>query len=1101
LYQSTQLVRIRSMGQESSGGKLVERLLSLRRRAVLLCGPAGSGKTATALALYRACLDEAGTPHCLLIVPNAFSAKLTRRQLLLDTPHGVLLSPAVMTFSAVASRIVGACGEPRRCIPTARRRLMLRRIVDRLNCEGKLSRLGAVCDTHGLISSLDKAIHELKRAAVEPDALSKAIGTRPGKNRDLLEIYREYQRQLHETRSYDTEGLIWQARDLLRDTRQLPTSLAAFHTIVVDGFTDFTPTQLEILDLLGRRIERIVVTLPFATDGRDRMWRWTRRTRDRIKARFVERLERIDLPSSSQPAEPHPGSLLAEKLFDPDARIQPAPCVRIVQAAGMDAEVEAAARRVKRLLLDGAPAGSIAVLVRPLELYREPIERIFAAHDIPIASAPQPLLSVPVVRFALQAASLAPGFESNRVASVIRSSYFRPQVLGDFDGRTVACAESLIRQGNVLSGRESYIAAAERLSRDAGSPQDQSDDDQTPTARHLSNENIERARRMLEALFELCQAASDAKGLLGLIEKLDLHDAATASREPEMIGRDLRALDTLIATVDELTDLNPSIEQLSEALDAVRCPPRRGEALVDVIDVLDARPCRWDHVVLLGLGEGQFPQRFSDESLLGQADRARLARRGVLLDSREDLTAREMLLFYLAATRAQRSLTLSFPRWDESGQDKAPGAFVESLIEQMGGLEALSASGVLETIGPGRFAVDLAEVATPRQALLAATGGLFDASLQRRTSAALRWVSRKAPDVLQRTSVGIWVYRRRWSDADRDAYDGRLSDGALRGRLAERFGPEAVFSPSQFNCFGRCPWMFFARYVLKLEPLDEPQRRLDPVAIGAFCHDVLFRVMRALGQDRSEPLDLSQIQPDRIASVLDEAIESQSRTIEARNPVAHPQLWSIQREQWRRRLMDYLIQQRNDKLRSQPMHFELRFGRSKQDTDLCDPSSRDEPVVLETPAGPVRIAGRVDRVDLVESQGHRGLFVVDYKSGSLDTPADIAAGRSMQLPIYAEAVEQILGENCLGGAFHSLSQGKQVYFSDLHGSRNRGSYENRRRAACETVGRFVAAMREGRFDVLPTYKCGTRCPYRRICNFSEARNRIKQSEPAPEDQP
>jgi hypothetical protein len=50
------------------------------------------------------------------------------------------------------------------------------------------------------------------------------------------------------------------------------------------------------------------------------------------------------------------------------------------------------------------------------------------------------------------------------------------------------------------------------------------------------------------------------------------------------------------------------------------------------------------------------------------------------------------------------------------------------------------------------------------------------------------------------------------------------------------------------------------------------------------------------------------------------------------------------------------------------------------------------------------------------------------------------------------------------------------------------------------VQEFIEGMRAGRFDLLPTKKCPSWCPYRRICHFSPARAAVK-SPPQKEQQP
>ncbi|MCK4275241.1 MAG: DEAD/DEAH box helicase family protein, partial [Phycisphaerae bacterium] len=101
--------------------KFLAKLMSHQQRVVILRGRARSGKTTAALELYRSYLDEAGSPRCLLIVPNRHTVADLKRRALAESPTGVVLSPQVMTFAALARRILSASGKPGVMLSPARR--------------------------------------------------------------------------------------------------------------------------------------------------------------------------------------------------------------------------------------------------------------------------------------------------------------------------------------------------------------------------------------------------------------------------------------------------------------------------------------------------------------------------------------------------------------------------------------------------------------------------------------------------------------------------------------------------------------------------------------------------------------------------------------------------------------------------------------------------------------------------------------------------------------------------------------------------------------------------------------------------------------------
>jgi ATP-dependent helicase/nuclease subunit B len=1071
---------------------------------VVLTGPAGCGKTDAAIELHQSLTGDDGQSACMLIAPNAAAGNHLRRTLLDRSKSGAIAQAGVNTFFRLAAGILASGPPPGRRISPFHRNLLLEGIVADLLGGGKLKTLGAVADTPGLVVALDRAISELKRAAIDPDSLARAIGSGPPKERDLLAVYRSYQDRLLSDQLFDVEGQIWLARDrlaeALKDKQTDLPGLAGITALAVDGFTDFTPTQLEILDLVSRAGRRMVITLPLGDDSRDRMWFWTRRTLNAIRNRFGDRVSVI--PMAPQPARTDGLVRLTQTLFDLDAEVADPPAgIKLISAPNAEAEVAAVARRIKRLLLDGARPGSIALLARSLEPYTRTISRVFAAHDIPIGQAPTRLAESPVIRFCLDTAEAAPLLAHNSVLRIISNSYFRPEALGPFDATDASVAELVIRQGNVLEGRSSYSQAADRLKWIAARNAAEDQDPETAGVLKLgpievTPERIASAAGLLEALFDAIDEA--AGNPLTLANSLQVPQAITALDDPALIARDLRALAAMEQLIGDLDKL-PGAASLRTALGQASCPAAREESLIDVLDVLDARALRYTHVFLIGLGQGHFPARMTDSSLLGQVQRMKWSDRGAALDSRRDLAAREMLLFYLAASRADESLTLAYVTSDSSGRPAGPGSFLTSLIEPIGGIEALAANGLREDIPLGSFLPGPGQIACAADALTAASAGWFDPT-RGQEDAAMAWIRRNDPQKLTRLAGGLWASHKRWRPGPPDPFDGRLSDPKLTDELKRRYPEHIVFSASSLNTFGQCPWRYFAQYVLALAPLAAPQRMLQPTSRGQFVHDVMFATMSRLFDSAGGPVSPASIDEAELIETLNGAVADLSEPLEAAAP--YPALWRIQRDRMHTQMRNYLLSLKNARAPRRCGHFELAFGLEAAPGEAIDPASRPEPIVINTPAGDIRLRGKIDRVDLADSGQ---LSVVDYKTGALPSARDIAEGRNLQLPLYSSAAGEMLQADTAGGAFHRIGSGKSrktLDFSPDSSDRTiakLGGYDEVRAAAMQSVGDFITAMSKGQFDLAPTHACPSYCPFRQICQFSPARAEVK-ADTAREDQ-
>ena len=68
-------------------------------------------------------------------------------------------------------------------------------------------------------------------------------------------------------------------------------------------------------------------------------------------------------------------------------------------------------------------------------------------------------------------------------------------------------------------------------------------------------------------------------------------------------------------------------------------------------------------------------------------------------------------------------------------------------------------------------------------------------------------------------------------------HEGRLKDPRIGERIGEAFGPSYAFSASQLESLAFCPFQFFLRYVLRLDPVDDrDELEEDRTAGGSRMH-------------------------------------------------------------------------------------------------------------------------------------------------------------------------------------------------------------------------------------------------------------------------
>ena len=169
------------------------------------------------------------------------------------------------------------------------KRELIRQIIGEQSAAGRLRHFQSIATTGGLVDLVCEFISELKRLEIWPEEFHRACQARGlgDKDVELSEIYAAYQQTLREHGLFDAEGRFWSARDVLQkaeggrrkadevpsmdvpvSSSPFPLPPSPFRLVVLDGFTDFTRTQHEIIEILARRAETTIVALPLEHEPR-----------------------------------------------------------------------------------------------------------------------------------------------------------------------------------------------------------------------------------------------------------------------------------------------------------------------------------------------------------------------------------------------------------------------------------------------------------------------------------------------------------------------------------------------------------------------------------------------------------------------------------------------------------------------------------------------------------------------------------------------------------------------------------------------------------------------------------------------------------------
>lgn len=1048
-------------------------------RVHVFCGPSRSSRAGRIDALIREHWGRA-----LLITPAQAYAARRQDALLATAPgQGVWGKPA-RAFTDFVAWLIAAEGIPVRRVTDAERRMLLDRCLRRIAAHGGIAGVSVALDNPGLAAHLLQVIAQLKQAAIEPAEfrarLQKAKESSP-LDPLVAAAYTDYQQALLDVRVYDVPGLYWEA--VTRCDAGCPRALASTDLLAFDGFDDFTPSEFRLIEALSKHVEDLVIGLncDLRPDRRD-CFALSIAAAARLESTFKVTPIQMDPPPPRRFSE-----YAAAAMFWRDPPEFPealAADLTALPCADVEQEIESIARRVKRLLLDGAATPDrIAVVCRNLAETAPLLRSIFAGAGVParISSAPRLTESV-IGAFLLRLFDAAQHWEREAVTEALLSPCFPAPDTPETALARGALA-SLARAARIIAGREEWQARLGSLRARIAAPKDES------------------ARALLRRMPDAAQALDGALALVEAFAALTGRFASTATQREYAAALDAlllevdtrRVMDTFPGAVfrDAQRNARDALGRLLESLaDACDSAPiawplflerlEQGMRETDFVwpappgavlccDPLYARNLSFDYVFFGGLAEGVMPMPAPANAVYPEADRARLRAAEIPMEGRSEHSARERLLFYHALQAADKGVTLSWPLLRPGGRETVPSQFLAELLELFEGHADIAAP------------MPLSDCFVPRPAEAASWRELRNSAFFHHPELGAAF-----PDAFALPARALRIEARRHGKEPFDAFDGMLEAPALDD-AARRFGPEHCFSVNQLETYVGCPFRFFAARLLRVEEEETPDEAMDPILRGLILHETLQRFHERF---HGAPLGEVFAAPDAEA-VMMESLDAAFAAHAWRNAAASHALTAMERAHMAAALRRYIVSEAEREEPWRAAYFEYAFGPSGGEHG-ADAARRSDPFMLDTDAGPVRLSGRMDRVD----QQDAALRVVDYKTGVIPGSGQIISGESLQLTIYAWALERYLFPEATKAEALYISVGKGERLDALgHSARYKALWEPRERNAMRAIAGAVRGIRAGAFPPHPTKYACAYCEYRTACRFDQARIEYKTGSP------
>ncbi|MEG1811373.1 MAG: PD-(D/E)XK nuclease family protein [Clostridia bacterium] len=934
-------------------------------KLTFVLGRAGSGKSRY-LHTRIAELDARGETVAV-IVPEQFTFE-TERELAAELPG--LMNISVYSFTTLARKVLGECGDRTVFLSKQGRRMMIRKAAG--EAEPKLMAFAQVCTRPGFAEKCDEMFSLFKRFEIDPPSLVMAAekledGPLRRKLTDLSLLYSATCAQL--------EGHYMDSEDAFSALKlRLPSSSLCGKHIVIDGFDLLTEQIYSVIGSLMQLADTLMISVRMDDGVRDAaVFAAERKAYTRLRALAQDAgcaVSSVRLPDSNATVARYVNPALSHiehEAFAYPFSVYAGEPHGIELFAGTDrmAEAEALTNAVVRAAKRGIRYRDMAVVAADMAAYLSPVSRALCAHGIPFFTDAKHKLSIfaapRLAVFALRAASR--GFAQSDIISLLRTG-----LCGADRGDAEIFENYLLQYG--LHGN----ALTRPFDRGQVPPR-------AEAARSLIMPPLIRLKEALgagdtinkktEALYAYMQEVDIRTQLYSLTCALRTAGKLELMEENAQVYNKLMELLSQLHAIigDARVSSARYIEIFTEGLDAYdvgAIPTTADQVLFGSVGRTRARSVK--AMFIIGAAEGLFPHFYPDDDVIDDAELSKLHEIGLTpWDSSADKCSVELVNTYSALTKPSEYLYISYPLRTD-GEACLPAAVVDRI-------RALFPTLSVQT--------DLAAHTAP----VDAEGGFTEL-----ISSLREFCETGKPDAQLAPLYSYYAhdprYKERLALVESALYDSASPEPFGMELALELYRNIGYGSASRLELYNACPFKHFVRYGLRALPRREfTERKPDE---GSFCHEALAAFV-----EKAREMDMAALDNEQVCAILDKIlpklIESHNNGIfldTARNRARCALLIR------RIKTTAWALTQQLASGGFRVAGTEVEFGDGKPLPALHIIEGNRE----------YRLSGRIDRLDTANIDGESYYRVVDYKSGERTFDyAQLYHGLSLQLPLYIAA--------------------------------------------------------------------------------------------------
>ena len=958
-------------------------------------GPSGAGKS---YYIYHKIIQESmenPKKQYLILVPEQFTMQ-TQKDLVSMHPRKGIMNIDVLSFERLAFRVLEETGDIRgELLEETGKSMVLRRVAQEKKKELKI--LGAKMDKQGYVSQLKSMVSELRQYEITSQDLEKVlkeVENKPElyyKLKDISILYQGFFDYLGEN-FYTQEEILDVLGRVAEKSGKIKDSV-----LVLDGYTGFTPIQLQLLEKLLILSSQVYVTVtmgmgedPYQPGSPHQLFYLSKQTVSRLcnlaKEKKISWSE-YWIPKKQQDyagrfLHQEPMRFLEQRLFRYGIYEKEQDAIHIRESANPGAEMEETAAMIRRMVREqGYRYGDFAVVSGDMEVYAPAASRAFGKYGIPcFIDQKHSIFMNPFVEYIRAAIDVVvENFTYESVFRLLRC------------GMTDISSEEMDRL-------ENYVIAMgiQGLSK-WQNPWIRTYRGQAPEECVLLNKIRIRLVDMWEPFCKKmkepgARVEDYARALYGYIcenhieEQLKDYEEQFKGEQNQAMVKEYSqiyriVMDLLDKLVEILGEQQVRPREFKEILDAGLTEAKVGviPPTSDQVLVGDMERTRLKEIKVLffvGVNEGKIPKEQQAGKLLSDLNREEL--KSPLEDlglslaptAKEDLYTQKFYL-YLNLTKPSEKVFLSYSRMDGSGQAMSP-SFLISQVERLFPKVEREEEIPLFLESPYSALDKLSEQLRSTQK----ESPLFEELLS--------WF--QSQDKFRPLVQGLID----------GAYYMNPQDGISKGVAHALYGVDLENSATRLEQFAKCACSHFLLYGLELR--ERARYEFSMADLGTLLHDSLDLFAKKIREQGWQWTGLSDEERDALAEAcVDEVVERSGETIllsSARNA------YTVNRAKRMVKRSVWALQCQLRQGEFYPAMTEWAFGPQDQIESLNIPLAPGERLHLK---------GRIDRIDVCQGEEDElYVKVIDYKSGATELDfVKLYYGLQLQLALYLNAAIEL----------------------------------------------------------------------------------------------